>query len=202
MLERRSALASVYTPGPLGARNGASPLVIHERSNRDLVQVSGWPESFAAVCATLGRLLKLAMPNDCRNAALGNGRTVFRVGPERIWAAGEAADGALQTISMSALGGDAVVTEIGHSRTVIRIGGAEGRTLLNRGLPIDLDEPVFPENAFVQSIIHHIPVLVHRVPSTGGLVFDIYVPREYAVSFWECLLEAACALGCRIEVRQ
>lgn len=68
-----------------------------------------------------------------------------------------------------------MVTEIDHSRTVIRVRGPEARTLLNRGLPIDLENSAFPEHVFVQSVIHHVPVLVHRLPSQTDPVFELHV---------------------------
>lgn len=198
MLEPQSALAAVYRTGTLGIQGGVPAVVIRERNNRDLVQISGWPDSFASVCAALGEALGLAVPKDCRTAASGKGRTIFRVGPERLWIVGAADDPAGP---IAALRGAAVVTGLGHSRTVIRVAGRAAPALLNRGLPVDLDEAVFPEQAFVQSVIHHIPVLAHRVTSEAATTFDIYVPREYAVTFWEWLTEAASALGCQVEER-
>jgi sarcosine oxidase gamma subunit len=41
------------------------------------------------------------------------------------------------------------------------------------------------------------PVLVHRA-SGGGETFDAYVTCDYAVSFWEWLIEAAQSFGCEI----
>jgi hypothetical protein len=42
-------------------------------------------------------------------------------------------------------------------------------------------------------------VLVHRVDITKELVFDIYLSRELAITFWEWLTEAAAPLGCEIK---
>ena len=83
---------------------------------------------------------------------------------------------------------------------MFRVAGPRSDLLLNRGLPIDLDPEVFPVNAFAQSAIHHMHVLVHRVDIAHALVFDTYVSRELAVSFWEWLTEAAAPLG--YEIRQ
>ena len=90
------------------------------------------------------------------------------------------------------------MTRLGHGRTVLRVTGPESDLLLNRGLPVDLDPEVFPANAFAQSAIHHMHVMVHRVDIAGELAFDVYVSREVAISFWEWLTEAAAPLGCEI----
>ena len=108
------------------------------------------------------------------------------------------ADPVLRRIDETTLGAAAIVTDIGHSRTVVRIVGAGARELLNRGLPVDLDPSVFPSDAIAQSVIHHMPVLVHRAVAEGDDAFDAYVTREYAVSFWEWLTEAAQSFGCEI----
>ena len=138
------------------------------------------------------------MPDDGLRAVSQGQRSIFRIGPERLWVAGPSDDDLLRTVDVAALGQDGVVTEIGHSRSVVRVAGAGARTLLNRGLPVDLDPTVFPVDAFAQSVIHHMPVLVHRVGLDGDGDFDVYVTRDYAVSFWEWLTGAAQSLGYRI----
>lgn len=198
MLERRSALAAVYRPGRIGVREGPTPVTVFERSGRALVQVSGWPESFQRLCQQLETLMTCQMPADGLRAVSYGERAIFRVGPERLWVAGPNEDDLLQTVGGAALGEDAVVTEIGHSRTVLRVAGAGARELLNRGLPVDLHPAVFPVDAFAQSVIHLVPVLVHRVGLERDSDFDVYVPRDYAASFWEWLTGAAQSLGCQI----
>ena len=81
---------------------------------------------------------------------------------------------------------------------MVRVTGTGARELLNRGLPVDLDAAVFPADAFAQSVIHHIPVLVHRVLLGGDDGFNVYVTSDYAVSFWEWLTEAAKLFVCEI----
>lgn len=198
MLEQRSALAAVYKPGRIGVHAGPAPVTLSERLSRTLVQVSGWPDSFQRLCPKLEALLSCRLPADGLRAVSQGQRSIFRVAPERLWVAGPSDDDLLHRFGGAAPGEDAVVTEIGHSRTVVRVAGTGARTLLNRGLPVDLDAAVFPVEAFAQSVIHHIPVLVHRVDLDGDGDFDVYVARDYALSFWEWLTEAAQSLGCQI----
>ncbi|MDP1907019.1 MAG: hypothetical protein Q8K85_01870, partial [Hyphomicrobium sp.] len=70
--------------------------------------------------------------------------------------------------------------------------------LLARGLPIDLNAAAFPPDNFVQSGIHSIGVLVHRRANENGApVFEVHVPRSYAVTIWEFLAESAAPFGYR-----
>jgi methylglutamate dehydrogenase subunit D len=162
-----------------------------------LIQVSGWPESFPLLCERLQMLLECRMPDNGLAAVSQGQRSIFRVGPERLWIAGPSEEAPLRAVGADSLGHGAIVTEIGDSRTVVRVAGTGGRVLLNRGLPVDLDAIAFPPDAFAQSVIQHIPVLVHRVRADGD-AFDVYVTRDYAVSFWEWLTGAALSLGCEI----
>jgi len=195
----RSALAAVYRPGRVGVADGPAAVTIRERTGRLLVQVSGWPGSFGAVCASLENVLAMPTPRDGRTAVSKGSVTLFRVSPERVWIAAAVGLPALVDLR-SRLGRDAVVTQIDHGRVVLRVGGSGAAVALNRGLPVDLDPAVFPDGAFAQSVIHGISVLVHRVGAADpGAAFDVYVPRDYAVSFWEWLTGVAQTLGCDVE---
>ena len=198
MPETHSALAGVHAPGRIGVAAGPAGVAVFERSGRTLVQVSGWPRTFDAACRGLETLCGCPMPGTVRVAVSRGARSIFRVGPERLWVAAPEDDPVLRHIDETTLGAGAVVTDIGHSRTVVRIVGRGARELLNRGLPVDLDPSVLPADAIAQSVIHHMPVLVHRAAAEGGDAFDAYVTREYAVSFWEWLAEAAQSFGCEI----
>ena len=199
MLEKQSVLAAVYRACRIGVKVGLAAVSTCERRERNLVQISGWQESFGSVCDRLATVLNSEIPDDLRQAKSLGDRSVFRVGPERLWITGPSSDEILRSLNTVSLGHEAIVTELEHSRMVLRISGPKSDTLLNRGLPIDLHPKVFPVNAFAQSAIHHMPVLVHRVDIIEELVFDAYVSRELAVTFWEWLTEAAAPLGCDIK---
>lgn len=198
MLESRSAIASAYTVGRIGSGNGVTGVLVRERNTRNLVQVSGSRESFSLVCSAVAASLNCDVPVDLKRATSCADRVLFRVGPERLWISEPLAGENSPPFDAASLGGEAIVTEIGHSRTILRVWGPEADTLLSRGLPIDLDAEIFPVNSVAQSAIHHIPVLIHRV-DTSQRVFDAYVPRDLAMTFWEWLTEAAAPLGCEIQ---
>jgi len=198
MLEPRSPLAAVYAPGLIGSQEKPPGLAVRERRRATLVQLSGWPDGFDSLCDRLEAILGGPMPADgSRAVALGE-RTVFRVGPERLWVVGSATDGQLAMLFRDLPRDQCVVTDIAHSRTVLCIAGAAAPEMLNRGLPIDLDGRVFPPGAVAQSVVHHVPILVHRLGVEGEATFDVYVPRDYAVSFWHWLIAVAAPFGCRI----
>ncbi|MBT5980063.1 MAG: hypothetical protein HOG65_02320 [Acidiferrobacteraceae bacterium] len=81
--------------------------------------------------------------------------------------------------------------DLSHSRTHIRISGPEASTCLNRFIPIDLRESHFTDGQVASSGFHHVGVTLWRSPT--GL--DLFVPRGFALSLWEMLLETAEQFG-------
>ncbi len=77
--------------------------------------------------------------------------------------------------------------DISHSRTHLRITGAQTVKLLNRHLPLDLREASFPEGAVASSALHHVSITIWR--SQQG--YELFIPRGFALSLWEVLLESA-----------
>ena len=199
MPEIRSALAAVAKPGRLGATGEAPGLVVREIVGRDLVQVSGWPDSFATVSAKLSGQLDCPLPETTRDASRKDDIAVLMVAPERHWLLAPLAKGLGAELAAAFSSEQAVVTELGHSRTVLRLSGPAVREVLAKGLPIDLDSSVFPVGRFAQSAISHVSILVLRVEDEGGhAAFEVFVPRGFAVTFWEWLVEAAAEPGAEV----
>jgi heterotetrameric sarcosine oxidase gamma subunit len=80
------------------------------------------------------------------------------------------------------------------------VAGAAAPDLLARLMPIDFDEQAFARGRFVQSGIHTVSVLVHRIDSEAGApAFDIYMPRSFAVSLWDFITQTALPFGYRVD---
>ena len=124
-----------------------------------------------------------ALPQENTRAIASNGRTIFRTGPLAFWCVGpENDDLAAQ------LRGKAIVTPLSHSRTRISIEGSAARTVLAKGLPIDLHGSVFTPGTFAMTGLHHTPVLLHCVSEHR---FELYAMRTFAMDAWEWLEDAA-----------
>jgi len=191
MPEVRSALSGLAELQG-GREPGSVPQVsIAEITGRDLVQLAGWPDSFGNAAARLAGLLSCEAPRDTRSAITAGETTLFMIGPERLWLAAPLADGLgarLRGVFAPEL---AVVTELGHSRTVLRIAGPASPGLLSRCIGLDLDPMAFPPEAFAQTSLRQIGVLLHR---TDDECFHLYLPRSYAAWLWHWLTEAVMPL--------
>jgi heterotetrameric sarcosine oxidase gamma subunit len=180
------------------ARLGAESVVIGERPVGALMQIAGWPDSFSEAAAAIMRRLGFAGVGDFAHAQSASERIAFRIAPERIllhlpspsdWAAAGPIDPTLTSI-----------LDLSHSRTLIAMRGAQVRDVLARVLPIDLHESEFGPGRFAQSAIHSVGVLVHcRSEGADGPVVEIYVPRSFAASVWDLLIETAAPFGYRVE---
>jgi len=84
--------------------------------------------------------------------------------------------------------------DLSHSRTRIRITGARAAELLGRHLPLDLREASFPVAAVAASQLHHVGVTLWR--SARG--YDLFIPRGYALSVWQVLLQTAAQFNAAV----
>jgi heterotetrameric sarcosine oxidase gamma subunit len=195
MLEIRSALGATYQPGHHGGE--AAAVTLRERLDLDLIQVAAWPDSRAALAAKITELTGLAAPLDGRSAVTAGEWALYQIAPGRYLVTAPRGEGLLERFSAAVPSTLGAVTELGHARSFLEIRGPAAREVLMRGFSLDTDPSVFPENAFGQTAVHHVGVLLHRLPGEAD-AFRILVLRTFARSFWEWLFETAEVFGCEV----
>ncbi len=197
MARIRSALHAAMVPGVHGEVADEPALEISEITNRDLIQISGWPENFAAVERRLNEELGIAVPLSFGMAARKGSVSAFKFAPQKLWLTGPFTRRLGQRLAPALGSRLGVVSELGHSQTMLHVRGDAAGELLMRALPVDLDAGVFSPGAFARSAMYNIPVLVHRPGRAQA--FDVFAPRSFALSFWRSLQSAALPLGYRID---
>jgi sarcosine oxidase subunit gamma len=196
-----SALAGCYRRGRFGRSDDPTRLSIQERPISALFQIAGWPDSSDREMAVLTRAIGLPSPMNYHKSATKGETFVFAVSPATWLFLSE--DPSLPVrVRDAAPATELYLTDLSHARTCVRLSGADAATLLLRGLPIDLSDAAFPASSFAQSCIHGMPVLVHRLEPSSvnghpawNPVFDIFLQRTFAVSFWDWLVTHAAGLG-------
>jgi len=196
MAEILSALGGHIASGHHGAGKGAAGVTLQEMTGRDLLQVGAWPETVGAVAQELAAAIGTTAPAPRGPAVMAGTRAAFFVGPDKIWVTAPFADGFSATVGKLWPSSKAVVTELGHSRTVIRIGGANARDLIARFLAVDTDPALFPAGRVLSAGLHGLGVTLHHV--VDG-TYDLYLPRTFALSLVEGIVEVAEQWG--VEVR-
>lgn len=90
------------------------------------------------------------------------------------------------------LHGIAAVSDQSGAYTIFRLSGADARTILQRGVAIDLHPDRFGHGAAIMATIAHIGIVAWVVDDRS--TFDVAVYRSYAGSFEDWLVQAAAAL--------
>jgi sarcosine oxidase subunit gamma len=203
---RQSALAHLGLEGRGEAARGDAGLAMTERPHRGMVNLRldpGNAEAMAALEAAFG----FALPTTANETA-GDGDTIaLWLGPDEWWLVvpgpePEAGPELAEKLRAALAGHFAAATEVGESRTCIRVSGPKARALLQKGCPLDLHPRAFAAGACAQSILAKAGVTLHLFADESaaqagaeGPVFDIYVARSYAEYLWAWLEDAGAEYG-------
>ncbi len=188
MAERVSALDGHYTPGRFGAP-GDPGVTLTEIAGLTLHQIAAWPDTLEAVAAGAAAAAGVETAPGPRLAVSGSRGALLRIEPLKWWLHGTAAP----EIDPQ----QGATLDLSHSRTQVRIAGEQAAALLNRHLPLDLRETAFPPGSVASSALHHVGVTLWR--SAAG--YELFLPRGFAVSLWEVLLEGAAQFGAEVGQR-
>ena len=185
MVERISALTGHYEPGWLGAE-GDPGVTLSEVPGLVLHQIACWPDTLTAVGAKAAEAAGAeAAPGACR-AVAGDRGSLLRIAPLKWWLLG-ASPPALAPE-------DGAILDLSHSRTHLRISGPKAADLIIRHLPLDLGPTGFPVGSVGSSAFHHVGITLRH--SQAG--FELFLPRGFAASLWDMLLESAAQFGAEV----
>ena len=186
MAKRISALNRNYQKGVFGKKD-TTGIILSEIKNLILYQVSAWPETLNEVGAKLAKSLNLKEYPSVNKAVSSSHLAMLRKEPLKWWIIGSK----IENFSSE----ESNIVDLSHSQTHIRISGEDSIALLNRHLPIDLRETSFTLNSVASTAFHHCSVTLWR--SKNG--YELFVPRAFALSLWELLLESASQFGYEIK---
>lgn len=97
----------------------------------------------------------------------------------------------------------AAAVDVSSGWTVIRLAGASGKAVLQKGCSLDLDAPRFSAGHCAATRVGNANVVLHQVegdPEATGAVYDLYVPRSYVLSFWQWLEDASAEYGLAVSL--
>ncbi len=189
MVERISALHGHYVRGRIGPPRGEPAIVLREVPDLQLQQISAWPDTLdqvATIAAQAAGVDAAPGPGAAATASKSPRRALLRVEPLKWWLIG----GQAPEISPQ----EGATLCLSHSRTHLQITGRQATTLLNRHLPLDLRPTAFPVDTVAASALHHVGVTLWH--SRQG--WELFIPRGFALSLWEVLVETATQFGAEI----
>jgi heterotetrameric sarcosine oxidase gamma subunit len=185
MVDRVSALAGHNQPGRRGDP-GKTGIILQQPQDLLLHQVAAWSDSIEEVGKTLAALIGAKEVAGPGRAVSGSKGSMLRIEPMKWWLVGIAAPAFTAE--------QAVTLDLSHSRTRLCVSGEDAAEFLNRHFPLDLREASFAPGAVASSATHHVGVTLWR--SSDG--YELFIPRGFALSLWQGLVESAEQFGVEI----
>lgn len=185
MVNRVSALATNYKISSKKVDEKIS-LIFQEIKGLDIKQIAAWPSTIQNINLKLANIINMTNAPSFNQALSSNNKHVLRIEPLKWWII----DGG----NIEVLSEEGSIVDLSHAFTVIKIKGDSVKYFLNRHLPLDLRDHFFPINYVASSAIHHVSVKIWR--TNQG--YKLFIPRGFALSIWEILLETASQFGYEI----
>lgn len=174
--------------------NGPVGVTIAERAFTGMLVLRGNaldPAFAAAVHGALG----FDLPLIANTATSAGSNGALWLGPDE-WLVVTAPDDTMARavgLKVALVGLHAAVTDIGDSRTIIRLSGPKARDVLAKGCPLDLHPRVFGPGRVAQSLIGRAGVIIHQIDEVPS--YDVYVLASFAAYLWNWLTDAGLDYG-------
>ena len=186
MLNRNSAIIKKYNIGKYPFEDNIE-IIFSENRNLIIQQIAAWPDEILNLEKLFSDQLGVQKNIDFNKGEILKDNSLWRMEPSKWWVLDS-------TIEVPENLGTSL--ELSHAFTSITIEGEKSEVLLNRHLPLDLRLDNFPINSSASSAIHHVSVKLFRIAEKE---FRLFIPRGFALSIWEILLETASQFGYEIK---
>ena len=185
MPKRHSALDSNYIEGSYAYDNKIN-IIFKECINLHLTQLACWPNTISDTEYFFKKELSINNSPDFNQGIVDKEFSLWRMEPLKWWLMGK------EFSLPEDLGTN---LDISYAFTCISISGDNAALLLNRHLPLDLRDKIFLNNSSASSIIHHVSVKLLKFSVDN---YYLLIPRGFALSIWEILLESSKQFGYKI----
>ena len=179
---RHSALETLYKVGKYSTHEKNS-LTFKEIKNLEITQIACWPEKLKELNNLLVKNLNINNTPTFNKGIVFENNSLWRMEPLKWW---------LFNSGIKVSDEIATTLDMSHAFTGIEIKGDSSTLFLNRHLPIDLRNKFFPDLSSASTAIHHVSVKLFKISSNN---YCLYIPRGFALSIWEILLETADQFG-------
>ena len=193
---RLSALNGVVEPGTFGRKIAGGPgITLRERPNLSIIQVAAYADTAEKTMTVIQSLVGALPPPEPNRSVMIDSIQICWIGPHKWWIIETDRRPRAESIA-SHLGNGAAVTTQGHGRSCIRLSGPSARDLLPKGCTLDFHPGFFSAGHCAQTSLGHANTLINCIDDEP--IFDLFVLRSYAVSFWEWITDAAKEFGYRV----
>ena len=196
-LHSRAPLEGLARIGRFGAAASSRGLIIEERTDLALATVTARRGAEQNLKRVVAEAYGAALPDGPRVAAK-NGVSFAGIGVGQWLAAAEAsAEAAFVSGLRVRLAGLASIADQSDGRVVLRLSGDRIRTVLAKGVPVDLHPRSFKTGDVASTLVAHIGVQIQQLDDQP--TFQLMAFRSLAGSLWSWLTKSAAEFGYEFE---
>tara|TARA_B100000965_G_C19581402_1_gene753724 strand:- start:782 stop:1354 length:573 start_codon:yes stop_codon:yes gene_type:complete len=181
MLKRYSALDHNYLPGKYPFNN-LTKITFKEYNQLKLQQIACWPNKLSEINDFFQKKLNINHSPNFNKGIITENFSIWRMEPIKWW---------ILHKKLSLPEDLGTTLDLSYAFTCINISGEMSSILLNRHLPLDLREHNFPTGSSASSAIHHVSIKLLKYNNN----YSLFIPRGFAASIWEILLESSKQFG-------
>lgn len=190
-LMAKSALYTDYQPGIHGA-NSENAVLLQEVKGLGMLNLVVWDEG--AVNTILQKTINLSLPQ-VGQSSVNAQFAVLWTAPHRYLITSIEST-VMKSISNQLATEHGALQNLSSARSVIRIQGLNCRNVMAKGINLPLDDVSFVNGQVVASNFdHHYPAIIHNLSDPEIDIFDIYITRSFALSFWQWLCDSSLEYG-------
>jgi len=151
--------------------------------------LSAWPDTLEQVGLIGSEFVGAETYPGPGRVVVGRQGSLLRVEPLKWWCYGSTEGFPFLPVDVG------TVLDLSHSRTHVRMTGAQAQVCLNRLIPIDLRLNACPMGSVMSTSLHHVAITIWLSESGA---YELFIPRGFALSLWEVLTKTATQFGSEI----
>ena len=185
-------LESIHKKGIFGdhhKKNESDLLQISDVKHLKIIQVVQYKRSKIQLSTIQIDNLRLPIEN---SKVASNKETRILWNAPKTWLIISSKENIVETIKEKCNSENFAVTDISHSRAVIKIKGLQAREILKKGCPINFNE--FEKNNCAGTVFHGINIVVDFVDNNPD-TFNLLTLRSFGESFYHHITDAALEFG-------
>ena len=187
-----SPLQSVHKKGLFGdhhKKNESDLLQISEVKHLRVIQVVQYKRSKIQLSTIQIDDLKLPIEN---SKVVSNKETRILWNAPKTWLVISSKENIVETIKEKCNSENFALTDISHSRAVIKIEGLQAREILKKGSPINFNE--FKKNNCVGTVFHGINIIIDSIDNNPE-TYHLLTLRSFGESLYHHITDAALEFG-------
>jgi len=170
-------------------KNESDLLRISEVKNLSIIQIVQYKKSIININDIKIEGLEIPAQSSKVNS---NKKTRILWNAPRTWLILSSNENAIETVQKSFKETDFAITDISHSRAIIKIQGDQAKEILKKGSPINFNE--FGVNQCAGTVFHGITIIIDSISNEPD-TFNLLVLRSFGESFYHHITDSALEFG-------